>query len=155
MSYGLEGGCSCGAMRYRLTSAPMFVHCCHCTWCQRETGTAFVLNALIEKDRVEILSGEPIEINTPSESGRGQRITRCSVCCVAVWSLYSSPNVRFIRVGTLDRPEHCAPDVHIFTESKQPWVMLPDGVPVFYRFYDYASVWPAETYARLKSARSG
>ena len=53
MAENLEGGCACGAVRYRLTSAPMFVHCCHCRDCQRQTGSAFVLNALIEADRVD------------------------------------------------------------------------------------------------------
>ena len=84
-----EGGCTCRQVRYRLTSKPMFVHCCHCRWCQRETGTAFALNAMIEADRVETLAGDVEVVDTPSNSGRGQRISRCPRCRIAVWSNYS------------------------------------------------------------------
>ena len=80
-----EGGCTCRRIRHRLASRPLFVHCCHCRWCQRETGTAFALNALIEADRVELLAGEVDVVDTPSESGQGQRISRCPTCRVAVW----------------------------------------------------------------------
>ena len=73
----MEGGCACGAVRYRLKEAPMFVHCCHCSCCQTETGSAFVLNALIESERVEVLRGAPEPVLTPSESGRGQQVWRC------------------------------------------------------------------------------
>ena len=77
---GFEGGCDCRAVRYRLEDVPLFVHCCHCRWCQRETGSAFVLNAMIESDRVRLLAGEPEEVLTPSASGKGQRIARCPAC---------------------------------------------------------------------------
>ena len=84
----------------------MFVHCCHCSWCQRETGTAFALNAMIEADRVELTSGEVELVHTPSASGKGQKIWRCPECRVALWSNYSGSGdkVRFMRVGTLDTP---------------------------------------------------
>src|SRR5881398_1761882 len=103
----LEGGCDCRAVRYRLESAPLFVNCCHCRWCQRETGTAFALNALIESDRVEVLESSPEVIVTPSNSGKGQKISRCPTCRIAVWSNYGGggDKVRFVRVGTLDEPD--------------------------------------------------
>ncbi|HEY4342048.1 MAG TPA: GFA family protein [Steroidobacteraceae bacterium] len=147
---GHEGGCTCRAVRYRLNERPMFVHCCHCRWCQRETGTAFALNALIEFDRMELLSGTVDLIHIPSNSGRGQRIARCPVCRVAVWSNYGGGGdaVRFVRIGTLDEPDRWPPDVHIFTQSKQPWVMLPAGVPAFAEYYKPAELWPAESQAR-------
>jgi hypothetical protein len=152
-----EGGCTCRQVRYRMTSRPMFVHCCHCRWCQRETGTAFALNAMIEADRVELLAGEPELVVTPSLSGKGQKIQRCPNCRVAVWSNYPGAGdaVRFVRVGTLDDPDAMPPDVHIFTMSKQPWVVLPDGVPAVHEFYDMKTTWPKESLERRAALRRG
>ena len=149
-----EGGCTCRAVRYRMLSAPMFVHCCHCRWCQRETGASFALNALIESDRVEVLSGKPIVVDTPSNSGKGQRITRCPTCSIALWSNYGggADKVRFVRVGTLDEPDRLKPDIHIFTMSKQPWVVLPPDQPAVHEYYSSAQYWPAESLARRKKA---
>src|SRR5262249_6327622 len=126
---GLEGGCTCRAVRYRMTTGPLFVHCCHCRWCQRETGSAVVLNALIEADRAHVVQGEPEVVHTPSNSGRGQKIHRCSTCKIALWSNYAGAGdvLRFVRVGTLDDPDRLPPDIHIFTSSKQPWFVLPSG----------------------------
>lgn len=152
----LEGGCACGEVRYRLTSAPMFVNCCHCTSCQTETGSAFVINAMIEADRVSLLRGAPEAVLTPSESGSGQTVWRCPICQVALWSNYAGagPGVHFVRVGTLDDSAACPPDAHIFTRSKLPWVILPEGAPVFDIFYDPAIQWSADTQARMAAARS-
>ena len=145
-----DGGCTCRRVRYRMTSRPLFVHCCHCRWCQRETGTAFALNAMIEADRVQLLAGEPEVVDTPSESGKGQRIWRCPACRVAVWSNYAGAGdaVRFIRVGTLDEPDRFPPDVHIFTRSKQPWVVLAPSTPAVAEYYKAAELWPPESLAR-------
>ena len=148
-----DGGCTCGAVRYRMTSGPMFVHCCHCRWCQRETGSAFVLNALIEADRVVVLRGAPEAVLTPSYSGKGQKITRCPTCHIALWSNYAGAGeaIRFVRVGTLDEPDRLPPDVHIYTSSKQPWVLLPPEAPRFAEYYDSAELWPAESLARRRA----
>lgn len=147
-----EGGCSCGAVRYRLTSEPMFVHCCHCLDCQRQTGSAFVLNALIETDRIERISGEPIPIAMPTDSGRPHDVYRCPNCLTAVWSDYGRrPNLRFVRVGTLDDPKLLPPDVHIFVRSKQAWVGLPADVPAVEVYYEMEKLWPAESLARRKA----
>jgi len=155
----MDGGCTCGAVRYRLTAKPLFVHCCHCRWCQRETGSAFALNAMIEAERVVLLSGAPEIVPTPSNSGKGQKISRCPACRVAVWSNYAGAgdSVRFVRVGTLDAPDALPPDIHIFTLSKQPWVRLPEGTPAVPEYYDRAKYWPAESLARWQAlrARSG
>ena len=152
-----EGGCTCGEVRYRITSPPLIVHCCHCRWCQRETGTAFALNAMIEADRVELRSGAPVTIVTPSLSGEGQKITRCPRCQIAVWSNYagSGDRFRFVRVGTLDMPDALPPDVHIFTMSKQPWVVLPPEVPAVEEFYDRDKVWSAASLARWRAVTGG
>jgi hypothetical protein len=149
----LPGRCSCGAVTYRLTSPPMFVHCCHCLDCQRQTGGAFVLNALIEADRVEILSGETQPFPQPTDSGRSHTIHRCPKCGTAMWSNYGGLSaIRFVRIGTLEQPSALKPDVHIYTRSKQPWVVLPEGVPAFEAYYSSKTVWPAESLARRKAA---
>ena len=151
--FPLAGGCTCRAVRYRMETRPLFVHCCHCRWCQRETGAAFGLNAMIETDRVTLLAGAPELVDTPSESGRGQKIARCPKCRVAVWSHYAGagPSVCFVRVGTLDQPDHLPPDIHIFTVSKQPWVVLPPGVPAVPEYYDRNQHWPKESLARREA----
>jgi hypothetical protein len=148
----LEGGCTCGAVRYRVTGKPLFVHCCHCRWCQRETGTAFALNAMIEADRVVLLRGEPVAVNTPSNSGKGQKIVRCPDCRVAVWSHYGGAGdaVSFIRVGSLDEPDRLPPDIHIYTSSKQPWVTLSTGIPAVEANYRAKDFWPEESQARRR-----
>ena len=134
--FPLEGGCDCKHIRYRMESMPLIVHCCHCRWCQRESGSAFAVNALIEHDRLTHLGAEPDLIHTPSESGRGQLFARCPKCKVAIWSDYGHQLLRFVRLGTLDQPHLCPPEVHIYTASKQPWFVLPDGIPVKEGFYE-------------------
>jgi hypothetical protein len=153
-SYPLEGGCTCRNVRYRMTTKPLFVHCCHCRWCQRETGTAFALNALIESDRLEVLHGAPVTVDTPSNSGRGQKIVRCPDCHVALWSHYAGAGdaLKFVRVGTLDEPGRLPPDIHIFTASKQPWVVLPPDTPALPEYYDSKRYWPADSLERRRAA---
>jgi hypothetical protein len=150
----LEGGCSCGAVRYRLTSDPLFVHCCHCLNCQRQTGSAFVINVLIETDRVEIAAGEPRPVELPRDDGTKQEVFRCPACRVALYSHYTYPAVSFVRAGTLDEPASVSPDVHIFTRSKLPWVALPESVPAFEVYYDMKDLWPAESLARIRALQS-
>jgi len=151
--FPIEGGCDCRTLRYRLNSAPLFVHCCHCRWCQRGSGASFALNAMIEGDRVEQLGGAPELVHTPSESGLGQKIARCPMCKVAIWSNYpgSGPLVKFVRVGTLDNPNLLPPDIHIFTASKQPWVVLPSGTPAVPEHYDREQYWPEESLRRREA----
>ena len=150
----LKGRCACGAVRYRLASAPLFVHCCHCLNCQRQTGSAFVINVLIETDRVEVLDGSPEPVDAPRDDGSVQRIFRCPACQVAVFSQYGHPGFRFVRAGTLDDPSAVAPDVHIYTRSKVPWVVLPDGVPAFDVYYETRELWPPASLERLDAVRA-
>lgn len=150
-----EGGCACGNIRYRMEMPPMFVHCCHCRDCQRQTGSAFVLNAIIETDRIEVLKGSPEPVTVPTDSGRPHDIYRCPSCRIALWSDYGRrPKLRFLRVGTLDESTSVKPDVHIFTRSKLPWIGLPDSVPAFEVYYDMKELWPAESLKR-REALSG
>jgi len=152
----IEGGCTCRQVRYRLIGTPLIVHACHCRWCQRETGTAHALNALYEADRVVHTAAEPEIVVTPSASGKGQKIARCPTCRIAVWSNYAQagPAIRFVRVGTLDNPDLCPPDIHIFTSSKQPWVTLPADAKAVPEFYDLNAVWPAESLERRQLLRA-
>jgi hypothetical protein len=153
MADTFEGGCACGRLRYRMQSAPIFVHCCHCMDCQRQTGSAFVLNALIETSRLDLLSGEPQPYRMPTDSGRPHTVFRCPDCGTAVWSEYGGLKaLRFVRVGTLDNPQALQPDVHIYIRSKQPWITLPDGVPAFEAYYDSRKLWPAASLERRKAA---
>ena len=149
MSVQHEGGCACGAVRYRLSSEPLFTHCCHCLNCQRQTGSAFAINVLIEADRLELLAGDAEPVDVPRDDGSKQRIFRCPICRVAIYSEYGRPEVRFVRGGTLDRPSSVTPDVHIFTKSKLSWIALPDSVPAFEVYYDRHDLWPAASLERL------
>jgi hypothetical protein len=156
----MEGRCTCGEIRYRLAGAPFAVHCCHCRSCQRETGSAFVLNGLIEAGLVEVLSGEPESIDTPSDSGRGQKVVRCPTCRVALWSHYGGMGEKaaFVRVGTLEDRDACPPQVHIFTRSKQAWLALPKSTPAFEEFYsrdDLERLFGDDGAARWKALRGG
>jgi hypothetical protein len=132
--------------------APMFVHCCHCRWCQRESGSAFALNGLVEAKELSVLKGAVEVINTPSNSGRGQRISRCPTCRVALWSNYRGAGdaVHFVKIGTLDDPDVFPPDIHIFTSSKQPWVNLTGGAPAVPEYYQMREYWPEESMERFR-----
>ena len=153
MRVSRDGGCACGEVRYRLTSDPLFVHCCHCLNCQRQTGSAFVVNVLIEADRVELLAGDPQPVDVPRGGSSKQRIFRCPTCQVALFSRYTRATVRFVRAGTLDDPATVEPDVHIYTRSKLPWVTLPESVPAFRTYYDTEKLWPASSLERLAALR--
>ena len=154
-NFPLEGQCDCGKVRYRVETKPLFVHCCHCRWCQRESGSAYAINALIESDRVTSLGIETTKVQVPSESGGGQTIYRCPECFVAVWSNYGDPGdfVRMIRVGTLDNPDLCPPSIQSYVESKQPWVPLSKDLPVVNGFYKFDEMWPPESRERWAVVR--
>jgi hypothetical protein len=132
-------------------SEPLIVHCCHCLNCQRQTGSAFVINMLIETKRLEVVVGEPNAVDVPRDDGSMQTVWRCPTCQTALFSEYTSPRIRFVRAGTLDDPSTVAPDVHIFTRSKVPWVSIPDSVPAVEVFYDIKEVWPKQSLERLEA----
>lgn len=147
------GRCSCGEITYRLTSEPMFTNCCHCRDCQRETGSAFAINAIYEADRVELLSGQPEVVTLPTESGRPHDVYRCPNCRIALWSDYGRRGyLYFVRVGTLDEPTQIKPDAHIYIRSKQPWVGLPVDVPAFEVYYDMKTLWSEASLMRRQAA---
>ncbi len=152
MAKRLQGGCACGAVRYELLAKPMRVHCCHCSNCQRQTGSAFVLNAIIETSLIKRLRGRPEPVAVP-RAHAPHDIYRCRKCKVAVWSDYGRrPQIRFVRVGTLDDPSALKPDMHIYTRAKLPWVKLPQGTPAFREYYVTKKVWPKNSLRRLNTA---
>jgi hypothetical protein len=151
--FPIEGGCDCRSVRYRMQTPPLFVNCCHCRWCQRESGAAFALNAMIESDRLVNIGGEPELVLTPSSSGKGQTIARCPRCRIALWSHYAGagPVLSFVRVGTLDNPDLLPPDIHIFTQSRQPWLVIPQNTPSVSEYYEREQYWPAASIARWQA----
>ena len=150
----MEGGCTCGAIRYRLTDSPLVTHCCHCSWCQGMSGSAFILNAWIETDRVELMRGMPEEVDVPTPSGGPYRVARCPSCAMILWGTFGAPLFRFVRVGTLDAPGQLTPDVHIYTSTKVPWLNIDDGIPAFEEYYRRSEVWRPEAIERFKAARA-
>jgi hypothetical protein len=147
----LSGSCFCGAVRYRVTRPPMIVHCCHCRDCQKQTGGAFAINAVIERSAIELIEGseEPVRTTVTTDSGRHHDIYRCAACHTALWSDYGRRGVMvFLRVATLDQGQAIAPDVHIFTRSKLPWVLLPPEARRFDEYYDMQKEWSKDSLAR-------
>jgi hypothetical protein len=152
MSNTLEGGCGCGAVRYRLKDEPIFVNNCHCRLCQRQTGTGSAVNAFIEMDRLELLSGELSEHEFKTGSGATQIVIRCARCGTPVWSHYRlGRKAAAVRVGTLDDPSAAKPDAAIYVADRPEWAPLPEGVPQFTEYYDAAELLRPERYARLKA----
>ena len=147
----LEGGCGCGAVRYRLNDQPFIVHNCHCSLCQRQTGTSSVVNAFIESDRLRLLSGDLTDHEFTTGSGGIQTLVRCAKCGTHLWSYYPrlGRKVASVRVGTLDDPSATPPDVAIFVANKPPWSPVPEGIPQFEAFYNN----PAEVYSESSMAR--
>ncbi|MEM7284324.1 MAG: GFA family protein [Pseudomonadota bacterium] len=152
----MEGCCTCGSVTYELTQSPLFVHCCHCLWCQRESGSAFAINVLIESKHLRVNTGNVVEVDLPSESGNGQTMVRCAICQVALWSHYAGmgKKVAFVRAGTLTKPDQVSPDIHIFTESKQAWVEAPEDVPAVPRYYRRSETWPKSSQDRWQQLKS-
>ena len=152
MARKVTGGCACGSIRYQLLDKPMFVHCCHCDDCQRLTGSAFVLNAIIETQAIKLLRGKPVAVPVPRENG-SHDIYRCPSCQTALWSDYGRRhNLRFVRVGTLDEPGAFQPNVHIYTRTKAKWLKLPNGTPSFRDYYNTRNLWPRASLKRLNAA---
>jgi hypothetical protein len=148
----LEGGCECGSIRYRMTAQPTFVNCCHCRQCQKLSGSAFALNAMIERDCVEVVQGA-------DELLVHEGAARCPRCNVLLWATHRffGDGIRFVRVGTLDEGERLSPDTHFFTRSKHPWVTIPAGVRAFETLPTESDppLMSGELAARLEAARSG
>ena len=155
--YPLFGRCACNTVQYQIDRPPMFIQACHCTCCQRETGSAFVINAIIESSNVHVTSStQPVDVKTPCASGDSQRIQRCPICCVALWSYYpqAGPVLAILRIATLDKVKDSKfalkPAAHIFTSTRQPWLDLGREIPQFEELYDRRVVWPESSRQRFE-----
>ena len=151
-----DGGCACGELRYRIHREPMFVHCCHCTRCQRETGGPFAHHAMVEFTEMSTLQGDPEFVQVPTDSGGRHWVVRCRTCRTACWNEHGSRSAitRYVRVGTLDDPNQMPPRAHIFVRSKQKWLVLPPDIPAFDDYYDASTTWPRESLARYQVAKA-
>jgi hypothetical protein len=150
----LEGGCACGAIRYRLSNTPMIVHACHCRDCQRLSGSAFAINLWIEREFVEVSGAEPVAFPVPpGSSGKPHDVFHCGACGTALWNKYHAApgDTVLLRAGTLDQSEAIKPDVHIFTRSQVPWLELPKSARVFPAFYKFDEVWSPESLERWQT----
>jgi len=145
-----EGGCECGAVRYRMIGDPIFVNCCHCRQCQKITGSAFAINVMIEADRLEIIEGED---RLSADGGQG----RCRSCKTMLWGTHPmfGDSIRFVRLGTLDEGERFSPDAHFFVRSKHPWVTIAEGARTYEALptEDDPPLMSAAASARLEAAR--
>jgi hypothetical protein len=151
----LEGGCACGAIRYKLTDRPLIVHACHCRDCQRLSGSAFATNIWIERKFVEPGPTTPSSFRLAGGSRQPHDVIFCERCGTIVWSRYHPvPWALFVRAGTLDDPDAVKPDLHMFIRSKLPWLELPKGARAFDSFYRLDEVWPAESLERRRNARA-
>jgi hypothetical protein len=121
-----EGGCFCGAVRYRIKVEPIFVNACHCRDCQKLTGSAFALNGMVEQDKVVVTAGE-------EEIARREDAVRCGRCGTLLWAEHPffGSAILFVRMGTLDEAERFGADAHFFLRSKHPWVSVPEDLPRF------------------------
>jgi len=152
----IEGRCACGALAFRLARPPLFVHACHCTRCQRETGGAFAHHLMIETAQLQLLQGQPLFTRVPTDSGGRHWVARCADCHGVLWNAHGSrqPLIVYLRVGTLDEPAAWPPQAHIYLRSRQPWLVLDPAVPQFSGAYDARKTWPADSLARYDEAKA-
>lgn len=148
-----QGGCGCGAVRFRVSGDPIFTNNCHCRQCQQQTGSTSVVNAFFETERIEVLSGDLAETTFAAGSGGDHVVVRCAACGSALWSHYPgmARHGAGLRAGTLDEPGSIVPDAVIFVTERMPWVALPEGIPAFETTYDFREVLPPERLDRLRA----
>ncbi len=126
MQMPLRGGCQCGAVRYEITKPPLSVYACHCTECQRQSGSAFALSMPVARDSLSVVKGTPKAWRRTHESGR---VIQCLFCADCGTRLYHNPEanpaVTIVKPGTLDDAKTLHAVGHIWTKSAQPWVQIP------------------------------
>lgn len=146
----LSGGCMCGNVRYEIKDGPLFVHACHCTDCQRLSGSAFVVLLGVAKADFEV-KGNLSTVTNPTPSGAGYDASLCTNCATIIWSKYHFVDLPLIAVrgGTLDDATLAPPAYHIFTKSKQPWFELPTGVKAFEGWLEPSEAWSPSTLQKL------
>jgi hypothetical protein len=128
-----EGGCICGAVRYRVSGKPAIGLVCHCRFCQRRSGSAFAVIGYFDERSVEIVKGKlALHEHRSDESGRWLRIEFCPACGTTVTHTAElRPGMRAIAGSSFDEPDWFRIERHIWTRSKRPWVQIPPDVAVF------------------------
>lgn len=125
-----SGRCLCGATEYRVTDKPLIVYACHCTDCQKRSGSAFGLSMWILRTAIEVTKGEPALHVSSTEDGRIRHGRICAKCGIRLWSEpQNRPNFAVVRPGTLRDTSWLRPAAHLWTRSAQPWFVIPEGVP--------------------------
>ncbi|QKR98389.1 GFA family protein [Sphingomonas sp. CL5.1] len=130
----IEGGCNCGAVRYRIEGAPLAVAACHCTSCRRQSGAAYSVN-IVAKARHVAIEG-PLGAYEDNDTASGKPVIRefCARCGSPIRSVITAqPAIVAIKAGTADNAGDFAPGLHVWTASKLPWVEIPAGLPSFPR----------------------
>jgi hypothetical protein len=126
------GGCLCGAIRYRITAEPITVYACHCTDCQRRTGSALALSMLLPLAAIEVTAGEPAAYSASLPDGRVKRGRMCAGCCCRLWGEPPKrPGIAVLQAGTLDNTSWVRPAAHVCARSAQSWFVFPADVPVY------------------------
>lgn len=127
-----DGGCQCGRVRYRVRGEPLSLAVCHCTLCQRQSGSAFGMSLMVPAESFELLSGELASFTVTCDSGRTKECAFCPACGTRIHHRGAlDPSVVSLKPGTLDDPSGLVPGLHIWTRSRQAWVPIPEGVPCF------------------------
>jgi hypothetical protein len=146
----LQGGCSCGDIRYQLSNAPLFVHACHCLNCQKFCNSAFGITAIVLQCDVALTEGDLVQLVMPSGRSRWQ----CASCGESIYvTSPSHPATALLRPGSLDRVGGLTIDAHIWVKRKQDWISLPNKVPQFDEGYDRNEVWPQVSLERFEQAK--
>lgn len=123
--FPVEGGCQCGAVRYRLTAPPLSVYNCHCKDCQRFSGAAWTMSMPTRRAHVELMSGELRSYDNTSDSGRVIRMHSCRTCNTRLWNEpLSAPDIFVVRAGTLDDLDWAVPVGNIWTDSRAAWAEI-------------------------------
>jgi hypothetical protein len=148
-----QGGCGCGAVRYRIERAPIFVNNCYCALCQLQTGSTSSAYAFFEIEAVEVLSGKLKRFAQQTGTDRKQKVMQCSECGIGLF-FQPWPTGRHgicVRLGTFDDPWDIVPDAAVYVTERMPWVTLPEGIPTFDAYYNPDTLLPPERNARLRA----
>ena len=150
----VTGGCYCGAVRYRLLTAPLFCYACHCADCHKHTGSVFACFTSIEAEFVAFIGPTPPKVSVRARpDGVERRTTFCPECGTNLWTRGEKDPVTIdVKTGTLDHPELMEPDLHSYFESRIPWVLLPEGAKTCLGQFDFRKEWPPSSLQRFDAA---
>jgi hypothetical protein len=139
VSMPLKGGCQCDKLRFELSAPPLMLYACHCTNCQKQTGSAFVLSTAIVENTFSFIEGEPAKVEWTADSETQRYGLYCSDCGGRICNGQTpSIGVLSLRAGTFDEKSWVRPAAHIWVKSAQPWIkfeaddLLYDGQPTDY-----------------------